>query len=217
MGLSTSRAHYPQGNGQAERAVQTAKRLLSAGDDPALSLLSYRTTAMPWCGYSPAELLMGRRLRTQVPQLPKQFIPNWPHMESLKVLHGKYKYKQKDNYDTHHRAHGRPDLSDGSEVWVAGGGDGDPVPGQVMRSADTPRSYFVSTPSGQVRRSSRHLVTIPDREGRPDAKHQPSLEAEQDVIPELHVPAQAPVRDPIMTRSKTGTKISCPVRYQENQ
>ena len=213
----TSSPHYPQGNGQAERAVQTAKRLLSAGDDSALSLLSYRTTAMPWCGYSPAELLMGRRLRTQVPQLPKQFIPNWPHIESLKELHGRYKYKQKDNYDTRHRAHGRPDLSDGSEVWVAGGGDGDPVPGQVMRSADTPRSYFVSTPSGQVRRSSRHLVTIPDREGRPDAEHQPSQEVEQDVIPELHVPVQAPVRGPIMTRSKTGTKISCPVRYQENQ
>ena len=213
----TSSPHYPQGNGQAERAVQTAKRLLSAGDDPALSLLSYRTTAMPWCGYSPAELLMGRMLRTQVPQLPKQFIPNWPHIESLKELHGRYKYKQKDNYDTRHRAHGRPDLRDGSEVWVAGGGDGGPVPGQVMRSADTPRSYFVSTPTGQVRRSSRHLVTNPDREGKPDAEHQPSQEVEQDVIPELHVPVQAPVRDPIMTRSKTGTKISCPVRYQENQ
>ena len=43
----TSSPHYPQGNGQAERAVQT---LLSSGADPALSLLSYRTTAMPWCG-----------------------------------------------------------------------------------------------------------------------------------------------------------------------
>ena len=55
----TSSPHYPQGNGQAERAVQTTKQLLSSGADPALSLLSYRTAAMPWCGYSPAELLMG--------------------------------------------------------------------------------------------------------------------------------------------------------------
>ena len=71
----TSSPHYPQGNGQAERAVQTTKRLLSSGADPALSLLSYRTTAMPWCGYSPAELLMGRRLRTQVPKLPNSLFP----------------------------------------------------------------------------------------------------------------------------------------------
>ena len=81
----TSSQHYPRGNGQAERAVQTAKRLLNSGDDPALSLLSYRTTAMPWC--SPAELLMGRRLRTQVPQLPKQFIPNWSHLVSLTTMY----------------------------------------------------------------------------------------------------------------------------------
>ena len=114
----TSSPHYLQGNGQAERAVQTAKRLLSTGDDPALSLLSYRTNAMPWCGYSPAELLMGCRLRTQVPQLPKQFIPNWPHLELLKVLHERY--KNKDNNDIRHRAHGRADLSDGSDVWVTG-------------------------------------------------------------------------------------------------
>ena len=53
--------------------------------------------------------------------------------------------------DARHRARGRADLSDGSEVWVTGGGDGDPVPGQVIRSADTPRSYIVSTPSGLVR------------------------------------------------------------------
>ena len=161
----TSSPHYPQGNGQAERAVQTAKRLLNSGDDPALSRLSYRTTAMPWCGYSPAELLMGRRLRTQVPQLPKQFIPNWSHL--VKAQHERYKNKQKYNYDVRHRSHERADLSDGSEVSVTGGSDSDPVPGQVMRPADAPRSYIVSTPSGQVRRNSRHLVPVPERAREP--------------------------------------------------
>eukprot|EP00731_Ephydatia_muelleri_P021495 Em0014g86a len=222
----TSSPHYPQGNGQAERAVQTTKRLLSSGADPALSLLSYRTTAMPWCGYSPAEQLMGRRLRTQGPQLPEQFIPNWPYLESLKVQHERYKNKQKGNYDAHHRAHGRAGLSDGSDVWVTGGGDGDQVPGRVIRSADTPRSYIVSNPSGLVRRSTRHLVAILKREEHQEAEHQPSLDANQDVIPELHVPAPVPVpelpasdpvRDPIMTRSKTGTRINCPVRYREDK
>ena len=58
---------------------------------------------------------------------------------------------------------------------MSGGGDGDPVPGQVMRSADTPRSYIVSTPSGLVRRSTRHLVAIPKMEEHQEAEHQPSF------------------------------------------
>ena len=35
---------------------------------------------------------------------------------------------------------------------MTGGGDGDPILGQVMRSADTPRFYIIGTP-GLVRRS----------------------------------------------------------------
>lgn len=56
----TSSPHYPPSNGHAERRVKTVKRLLKDSDDPYLSLLSYRTTPLPWCGISPAELLMGR-------------------------------------------------------------------------------------------------------------------------------------------------------------
>ena len=46
----TSSPYYPQSNGQAERTVQTAKRLLSAGDDMAISLLNYRTTPLHGVG-----------------------------------------------------------------------------------------------------------------------------------------------------------------------
>ena len=93
-----------------------------------------------------------------------------------------------------------------------------------MRSADTPMSYIVSTPSGLVRRSTRHLVAIPKREERQVAEHQPSLDADQDVIPELPapapvpaLPASAPIRDPIMTRSKTGTRFNSPMQYWEDK
>ena len=105
-------------------------------------------------------------------------------------------------------------MSDGSEVSVTGGSDSDPVPGQVMRPADTPRSYIVSTPSGQVRRNSRHLAPVPERVESQDAEHQPSQATEQNIVPDLP-PIQ--VRDPIMTRSKTGTKTTCPARYREDK
>ena len=56
----TSSPFYPQSNGQAERTVQIVKGVIQKSTDPFMALLSYRSTPMPWCGLSPAELCMGR-------------------------------------------------------------------------------------------------------------------------------------------------------------
>lgn len=61
----TSSPRYPQGNGAAERAVQTVKRLLTKSVDPHLAILAYRTSPLE-NGFSPAELLMGRKLRSTI-------------------------------------------------------------------------------------------------------------------------------------------------------
>ena len=95
----TSSPRYQQGNDcLAERAVHAdneLKKMLTTKDDVDLYLLSYR---MPWCGHSPAELLMGRQLRTQVPQLQEQFIPEWSYLRNLRRQHKAYKEKQANYY-----------------------------------------------------------------------------------------------------------------------
>ncbi|XP_033724551.1 uncharacterized protein K02A2.6-like [Pecten maximus] len=66
----TSSPGYPKSNGMAERAVQTVKSIIrkckESNQDPHMGLLAYRTTPMD-NGLSPAEMLMGRQLRCNLP------------------------------------------------------------------------------------------------------------------------------------------------------
>ena len=62
----TSSPCHPQGNGKAECTVRT---VYSDCSDPQLALLSYRSTPLPSCDYSPAQLLINRHLRSSIPTL----------------------------------------------------------------------------------------------------------------------------------------------------
>ena len=64
---TTSSPHFPQANGEAERAVQTIKNLLKKAQDPYKALLNYRNTRLDGINLSPAQLLMGRRLKSSLP------------------------------------------------------------------------------------------------------------------------------------------------------
>lgn len=81
---TTTSPYFPQSNGFAERMVKTVKKLLEHTADPYKSILSYRATPLPWCGLSPAELLMGRRIRTDIPQVKDNLIPKWKHIQNFK-------------------------------------------------------------------------------------------------------------------------------------
>ena len=66
----TASPFHPQANGLAEKSVQTVKKILSKakadGQDLYLCLLEYRNTMIDNLAL-PAQLLMGRRLRTNLP------------------------------------------------------------------------------------------------------------------------------------------------------
>ena len=166
----TSSPHYPQSNGQAGRAVKMVKALLEHSPDPFMDLLSYRATPFPWCRLSPAELRVGRRLRTNVPQAKEMLVPNWPHTLGFKDLDHKQKERQKSVYDKRHRVQESPALLHKRAVWVEH--QGQHIPGEVTEQTETPRSYRVETESEELRRNRKHLHPRPDNDLGPDPCNQ---------------------------------------------
>ena len=114
---STSDPHFPQSNGEAEKGVDIAKRILNQ-EDPFRGLLAYRSTPIAATGYSPAELLMGRKLRTPLPVLNHNLDPKWPVFKRVHHQDEKTKSAYKYHYDRRHGARPLPVLKGGDPVLV---------------------------------------------------------------------------------------------------
>ncbi|XP_065902601.1 uncharacterized protein [Dysidea avara] len=156
----TSSPHHTQSNGMVERFVHTVKQLLKCSEDLNLALLTFRAIPLPWCNRSPAELLMGRCIRTSLLQTDKQLTPQWPYLEEFRKSDQALKKRQKKDFDHHHRVHELPDIPDNTKVWVTSGET--PIQAQVQSSAGAPRSYVIETPTGNVRRNRSQLRNVPD-------------------------------------------------------
>ena len=156
----TSSPRFAQSNGAAERAVQTAKRLLSNNADLDAALLAYRSTPLR-NGYSPAELLFGRRIRSHLPRPLTQ--PCWPNLSTLhekEMAHKEYQTKQ---FNRRHRAKPLPELSPGSKVCITDSQQ----EGTVQKQLSS-RSYLIATKTGVIRRNRFHLKSVlPPRRARP--------------------------------------------------
>ncbi len=111
----TSSPHNPQGNGLAERAVKTGKRILKQ-DDPLLALVCYRATPATSTGVSPAELLMGRKIRTTVPSLKRTLNPKWPGKALIRHRDEQAKQQQAFYFNRRHGVKDLPPLQPGAQV-----------------------------------------------------------------------------------------------------
>ena len=152
----TSSPHYPQSNGAAERAVKTVKEILRQ-DDIFLALLSYRSTPISDLGTSPAELAMGRKLRTTMPSLPSTLQPRVISHKEVRERDAVMKRRQKEDNDRRHGVQPLPELSPGGPVLIKTDGEKDwKMPGEVVRKC-APRSFLLQTPRGHLRRNCRHL------------------------------------------------------------
>ena len=175
----TSSPHFPQSNGEAKRAVQTTKQILAKNKDPYLGLLAYRSTPLE-NGYSPSELLMGRKLRTMIPTTPSQLKPKLPHVHTLKKREKEIKDRQKRNFDKTHKARSLSPLREGDKVWLPNG-----TSGTVSEQLTSPRSYNIVTSSGTVRRNRRHLTQQPiSNEVQNDEQTPTSENISEQTIPE---------------------------------
>ena len=152
----TSSPYYPQGNGEAERAVKTIKEMLKKCEDPYLALLSYRSTPLP-IGYSPSQLLMSHTLRSTIPTTRSQRVPAVPDPDTVRANDAKVKSRQKENYDSHHGVKVLPSLAPGVCVWMPDR----QTEARVDREVG-PQSFEVNTSDGTYRRNRRDLITLPD-------------------------------------------------------
>ena len=153
---TTSSPRYPQSNGLVERMVQTIKNIIkkttASKGDVNLALLAYRTTPHEATGVSPAQLLMGRKLRTTLPSLPTYLQPE------LVTRDCQSKSTQESDYNRRRAVRSLPELRPGDHVLVWDANHKEwKKQGRVQMKVKE-RSYRVILQSGGIIRRNRHQL-----------------------------------------------------------
>ena len=151
---TTSSPHYPRSNGLAESSVKVVKGLMKKAQDGKAdfhqSLMIYRSAPLQ-NGLSPPQMLMERRIRTNLPILEDLLTPKGAH--KVKVAKIKEKQKQKQQHDK--RAKHLRDLKPGEHVRIRDHVTGIwSMQGSVQREVAR-RSYQIQTEHGASLRRNR--------------------------------------------------------------
>jgi hypothetical protein len=151
--VNTSSPHYPKSNGQAEKGVHIAKMLLKKADNLNLALLEYRNTPIPQLKKSPAQILCGRRMKTNIPinekLLQEEIQDSDDYFRRLQAKRQKYK----QYYDR--TAKDQEEFSPNDDVVIRDGKTW--TQGHIVGQHQSPRSYIVKSEKGEVRRNSSFL------------------------------------------------------------
>lgn len=217
----TSSPGFPQSNGQSERAIQSVKNLLKKAresqGDPYIALLEYRNAPLDGVKLSPAQLLMGRRLKTKLPTSAQLLQPEL-HKDIRSKLK-KRQEKQKHYYDR--GAKNLPGLDQGEAVRVRVGTTWQPA--VVQSDHNLPRSYVVRTPQGSVfRKNRRHLLKCKEEASESDFIDSESSTAEDshtedsNTVPVMISQTLTPInKGPAAKTSRYGRVIKTPKRYSQ--
>ena len=128
--------------------------MLEKSDDPYKALLSYRNTPLDGVNLSPAQMLMGRRLRTFISVTAEMLKPQLYDPEEVLPKLKERQRKQKVQHDR--TAKELPPLKEGEVVRLKKGNKWKPA--RVIQILPSPRSYQVETEKGVYRRNRRHLL-----------------------------------------------------------
>uniref|UniRef100_A0A4W5MV71 Integrase catalytic domain-containing protein n=1 Tax=Hucho hucho TaxID=62062 RepID=A0A4W5MV71_9TELE len=190
---------FPQSNREAERHVQTVKNLLKKVADPYIN------------GFSLAQLLMGRQLRTTVPTLPSLLDPSFPNTAVVSSKEKERRSADQQRFNKRHRVSEVSRLPPGKQVWVTAS----KITGTVLREHVAPRSYMVEVPHVSVRRNRHHLIPMdgPENNNARQEKVHVSSPLRHTTLPEPPTP-KVILDVPATPRTRSGQAIVKPKRLE---
>uniref|UniRef100_A0A3B4ZQ16 Integrase catalytic domain-containing protein n=1 Tax=Stegastes partitus TaxID=144197 RepID=A0A3B4ZQ16_9TELE len=204
--LTFSSPGFPSSNGMAERAINTVY--------PHLVLLSLRNTPVSGLNMSPAQMLMGRVLRSTLPC--STAVLKWSAPQNITDKIRDMQSRQKRHFDQ--RAKLQPALTPGNTVNMQTRCGWEPA--VVIRQREEPRSYNMQTPAGKMfRRNRRHLRKIHPSLFRDtsvdedsDSEHSP-VEPQQ---PPQNIPPPTNVDNTPIYHTCSGRAVRRPARYRDD-
>ncbi|KAB0804231.1 hypothetical protein PPYR_01201, partial [Photinus pyralis] len=178
--IRTSSPRYPQSNGQAERAVQTAERILKkckfANIDIEVALLEYRNCPITGLHVSPSQLLFSRRLRTKIPTHTKLLTPKVQENVSVELENRQNKYKH--YYDR--TAQPRKEFNKGDSVTICKNRVWEPA--TIIKKHDAPRSYLVRDSEGSILRRNSSVLPASQNDYSDIGKTVPQNEIDENLV-----------------------------------